>query len=253
MRRLAMLTNQSCGLCGGSIVPWLHMPIDAKKNQRTPFSSVLKCRHCGLGTLSPLPEPHEIADLYKLDSYYTHGKSHMPERQPSLADRVLTKLAWWADGSRSFEPADVAVQLPKGAKICDLGCGDAQYLRQFDSLGFDVTGVDPDLSARKQAAAAEIRVLEGTAEALPSELVGKRFDLIIILTRSNTAASRSLRCKMRSASLVRELCATLKCQTALANTSERSRSARKCLILRDTSIFSIPRTFNVWQKRPDLG
>jgi SAM-dependent methyltransferase len=156
------------------------MPIDAKKNQRTPYSTVLKCAQCGLGALSPLPEPDAIPALYVLDSYYTHGESHMRDLPPTLGDRVLTKLAWTFDRQHLFDPARIAALLPPGGSICDLGCGDAQYLRRFKALGFSVTGVDPDPAARAQAAEAGVTVEVGTAESIPEAVAGRAFDLIIM-------------------------------------------------------------------------
>ena len=49
-------------------VPWLHIPIDSKKNEPTPFSSVLKCSSCGLGRLSPLPDASDIPGFYALNA-----------------------------------------------------------------------------------------------------------------------------------------------------------------------------------------
>src|SRR4249919_1805573 len=152
-----MLTPPSCKSCGGPLAAWLEMPIDAKKNQPTPFSTVLKCRDCGLGMLAPLPDADVIPKLYELDAYYTHGETHMPERPSTLADRVLTKLAWWFDRSREFDVQEIARTLPPGGRICDLGCGDALYLQQFKALGFEVVGVDPDVAARERAAEAGVR------------------------------------------------------------------------------------------------
>jgi SAM-dependent methyltransferase len=156
------------------------MPIDAKKNEPTPYNAVLKCADCALGVLDPLPEPDAIAPLYELDQYYTHGDSHIAHRPSGLADRVLTKLAWIADGQRPFEPAEIAGLLPPGGRICDLGCGNAAYLQQFKQLGFDVIGVDPDPAARAQAAQAGIRVEPGTGEDVPGSVPTGAFDLVIM-------------------------------------------------------------------------
>jgi SAM-dependent methyltransferase len=154
------------------------MPLDAKKNEPTPYSSVVRCERCGLGSLSPLPEADEIPAFYALDRYYTHGESHISAVPPSLLDKALTKLAWWADHSEPFDPARIAVSLSPGARICDLGCGHAQYLQTFKALGFEVVGVDPDPSARAQAAQAGVMVLEGTAEDVPD--MGRQFDLVLM-------------------------------------------------------------------------
>jgi len=154
------------------------MPIDAKKNEPTRHSTVLKCERCGLGSLSPLPEADRIPDFYVLDRYYTHGEGHMEAVAPTLADKLLIKAAWLTDRSEPFEPRKIAQSLRPDARICDLGCGDAAYLQQFKTLGFEVLGVDPDPSARERAAQAGVTVLEGTAEELP-EIPGK-FDLVLM-------------------------------------------------------------------------
>jgi SAM-dependent methyltransferase len=156
------------------------MPIDAKKNELTPFSSVVKCQSCGLGVLSPMPDADEVPSLYALESYYTHGESHIQNRAPAGLDKILTKFAWLADNSRPFDVGEMAGVLPPGSSICDVGCGDALYLKEFKSLGFQVIGVDPDRSARARADESGIQVLEGTAEQLPECLANQSFDLVIM-------------------------------------------------------------------------
>lgn len=159
------------------MMPWLSMPIDAKKNEPTPYSSVAKCTECGSAHLAPMPGAEEIAEFYNLASYYTHGESHIANVVPTSADKVLTRIAWAFDHGEEFDVLRIAKSLPPSARICDLGCGHALYLRQFMELGFEVVGVEPDPSARAQAAAAGVQVLEGTAEDLP-DLSGN-FDLVL--------------------------------------------------------------------------
>ena len=172
-----MFSRVACMSCGGEMEPWLKMAIDAKKDEPTPFSSVKRCSACGLGSLSPLPDEEDIPGFYELDRYYTHGESHIQAVPPNILDRLLTKLAWAADRSRYFEVCEVAQSLPPDAKICDLGCGDAQYLQTFKALGFDVLGVEPDPSSRERANAAGVTVLNGTAESPP---LNEQFDLVIM-------------------------------------------------------------------------
>jgi SAM-dependent methyltransferase len=172
--------RDTCNGCGGLLGAWLTMPIDAKKNELTPYASVLRCADCGLGVLDPLPEPDVIPAFYELDLYYTHGEGHIAQRPASVADRLLTKLAWLADRARPFEPVEIAALLPANGKICDLGCGHAGYLREFKRLGFDVIGVDPDPAARAEAAKADILVEPGTAEVVPDSVSSGTFDLVIM-------------------------------------------------------------------------
>lgn len=175
-----MPESQTCNACGGPLKPWLDMPIDAKKNEPTAYSAVAKCVDCDLGVLDPLPEAEAIPAFYTLDSYYTHGESHITPRPAGVADKILTRLAWATDKQRPFEPAEIARLLPKGGRVCDLGCGHAVYLQQFKALGFEVIGVDPDPAARAQAAEAGVTVLAGTGEDVPDTLADGAFDLVIM-------------------------------------------------------------------------
>lgn len=172
-----MGASVECNACGSRMRPWLTMPLDPKKNEPTPFSSVVRCEDCGIGVLNPLPSETDIPRFYDLEAYYTHGESHMKDVPPSFADKLLTKLAWWADHSTPFDVSRVARNLPPDARICDLGCGHALYLREFKARGFDVVGIEPDAHAREQAKDAGVLVLEGTAEDIPLGL-GK-FDLVL--------------------------------------------------------------------------
>lgn len=154
------------------------MPIDAKKNVLTPHASVLRCEQCELGVLSPLPKAEDISSFYDLDIYYTHGQSHIQEKRTGPVERLLTKLAWVTDKSQPFEIGSIAKSLPLDARVCDLGCGHAIYLRALKDLGFVVVGVEPDEAARDNAIKAGVDVVAGTAEDIPDGL-GK-FDLVLM-------------------------------------------------------------------------
>lgn len=71
---------------------------------------------------------------------------------------------------------------PRGLRVLDVGCGGGLLSEAFAAMGCEVTGVDrsvPTLAAARAHAAAsglDIRYLEGSAEALPSE--AGRFDLV---------------------------------------------------------------------------
>jgi SAM-dependent methyltransferase len=172
-----LTTAAACLNCHGPMTTWLDMPIDAKKDATTPFSSVRRCTQCGLGSLSPLPAADDVPGFYELDAYYTHGASHIAAHPSTIADKILTKLAWWADRSRPFDVAAIAATLPKGAGICDLGCGDAQYLRDFKARGFEVIGVEPDAISRDRANAAGVPVITGSAE---DPGISGAYDLVIM-------------------------------------------------------------------------
>jgi SAM-dependent methyltransferase len=170
----------NCPICDQATHAWIDMPIDAKKDAPTPFADVLRCEGCGLGMATRMPKAEEVADLYDLTSYYTHGSSHMPTVRPRLLDRVLTRLAWQVDHARPFDVDAMARRLSPGARVLDIGSGDGELLELFRDRGFDVLGVDPDARSREYCATKGLTVLPGTAEHPPEALEGQAFDLIIM-------------------------------------------------------------------------
>lgn len=168
-----------CPACDCTMRPWLNMPIDAKKDAETPYAKTVRCDGCGLGAIDPLPAEADVAALYDLATYYTHGESHIREVPPRTLDKVLVRLAWQVDRATPFDVDEIAARLPAGGSVLDMGCGDAELLKAFADLGFDVVGVDPDGRSRALAAARGITVLNGTAERPPTALKGG-YDLIVM-------------------------------------------------------------------------
>jgi ubiquinone/menaquinone biosynthesis C-methylase UbiE len=79
-----------------------------------------------------------------------------------------------------FEEIDtILAQLPKGAKVLDLGCGTGHFSSYIKSLGYDVTGLDPSTKMLNYAREnfPDIIFVEGYSNDLPFE--ENTFDLII--------------------------------------------------------------------------
>lgn len=171
--------QELCLSCGGPTHAWIDMPVDAMRRMPTDFGRTVRCESCGLGSISPKPARHHIATFYDIPAYYTHG-AEQPAMKPGLFDRAVMKLAWWRDNGEQLDPASLALELPAGAKICDLGCGQAEHLLTFKKLGFEVVGVDPDPAARRAAGRLGIDVLDGTADEPPPALKAAEFDLVLM-------------------------------------------------------------------------
>lgn len=169
-----------CLACGDRMCAWISMPLDAKKDEATAFGDIVRCARCGLGRTAQMPAGADVARFYDLESYYTHGESHMRPIQPKLIDRILVRLAWQADRATPFDVDELASALPPHATVLDLGCGDGEKLQAFQERGFAVLGVDPDPRSRALVASKGLAVLPGTAEEPPAELAGRRFDLVIM-------------------------------------------------------------------------
>lgn len=170
----------NCPACDGSMRAWIDMPIDAKKDRRTPFGNVLRCDGCGLAGAARMPRAEDVPELYDLAEYYTHGESHIRHVDGRLFDRILTRLAWQADRASPFDIAAMTARLPLRATIIDLGCGDGEKLEAFRDRGFEVLGVDPDPRSRDFVRSKGLTAVAGTAEDPPPELAGRTFDLVIM-------------------------------------------------------------------------
>lgn len=163
-----------------SAKPWLTVSVDVKRDVETEFGKLQWCPDCEAGFVSPLPDASEIPVHYDLPNYYTHGQTHFPEVTPNLPDRLLTKLAWTFDEKQPRLPEFVGGHLPKLGSVLDVGCGHGANLGLFRKAGADVCGVEPDEVARELAQSKGIEVFAGTAEALPNEVMARKFDLVIM-------------------------------------------------------------------------
>ena len=71
---------------------------------------------------------------------------------------------------------------PQRSAILDLGCGNGAVARALIALGYDVYGVDASesgIAIANAAAPGRFFVLDVASGALPAELAGKRFDVVI--------------------------------------------------------------------------
>ncbi len=159
-------------------VPWLTIPFDVKSNRDTAFGHLLRCPDCGHGMSDTIPTESEIQAHYDLDSYYTHGESHMQAVPSTFLDRVVIKIAWTFEGPSGSLSDFIATHAPVGASILDVGAGSGRLLRELQDRGYRVEGIDPDGAAIEYAAKNGITLYKGTAEAPPAEVATARYDVV---------------------------------------------------------------------------
>ncbi len=167
-----------CQICEGEMVPWLRQPLDPKKNEPSGLETFSYCKACDLGSASPLPPPSAISNFYDLDCYYTQGESHIKSVQRLFRDKILTKLAYWADKGRPVSAVDFMDRLPHSAAALDIGSGGGSLLEDYARLGWTAVGIEPDGSAMSRKPDRVISVFQGTAEAIPEDVKGRLFDLV---------------------------------------------------------------------------
>ena len=190
-----------CVLCGEEMVPWMAVPGDWRRPEARGPYRLCSCPVCRFGQVQPRPDSREVADFYRVDSYYTHGEgagAPAPAR-PGLIDRLRIKAAWLVDYGCKIGDDWLRARLDPGAKVCDLGCGDGKLLSRMARLGYEAIGVEPDPDARAEAERKGLRVLPGTAEDLPAEVRGRKYDCVMMIhvlehsLRPRLAASNAAR------------------------------------------------------------
>lgn len=175
------LTDVACPLCARQTRPWLTVPRNASRHGSGEPYQLYWCDGCAYGQLWPRPSPEEVSAAYDDPSYYTH-RAPAAKSDHSFLDRVRIRLAWSRDyGSQALRDCDAVRRLPAGSLILDVGCGNCTFMDQMHDRGMRVVGVEPDRAARQRAEARGHRIVEGTAEHLPSEIThAEGYDLVVL-------------------------------------------------------------------------
>jgi 2-polyprenyl-3-methyl-5-hydroxy-6-metoxy-1,4-benzoquinol methylase len=161
-----------CLLCGLEIRP-LFSARDYIGDDSTVFH-LNWCARCEFGRLDGNFKPEQVTSFYP-KNYYTHGVLDKTPDPSTPMEKLRVYIAWRRDHGHKLGPEE----LPKYRSVCDVGCGDGYNLRQFSRFGYETVGVEPDAIARSRANESGA-ILNGTAEALPDELSGKTFDVVLM-------------------------------------------------------------------------
>ena len=132
------------------------------------------------GRLWPEPNPEELTSFYNIDSYseYLSGTREHSTQSNTFFSKVITKIAWLNDHS-TVDPIPAMLGLSyRNATVCDVGCGSGSLLSQLRNIGAIVTGIDPSEVSAAAVRKSGIEFFLGTAETLPPELSGRRFDIV---------------------------------------------------------------------------
>lgn len=141
-----------------------------------PFGIYLEPDH---GQLHPPPTDAELQDFY--DIYYAPRDEQRV--RADLLDRAVSFVASRLDRTSNLEPEQVHDLLGgRPARVLEVGCGRGELLAGIAALGHRVQGVEPNATARSQAAARGLAVTGGFAEDLPTlpGVAGERFDIVLM-------------------------------------------------------------------------
>lgn len=137
-----MVHYKECPVCGSTSVQHFLRVTDYSCSKKE--FAVWQCAHCTLCFTQDVPEQHEIAPYYQFENYVSHTdtKKGLVNRLYHLVrnftlkgkQRIITKATGLTNGS-----------------ILDIGCGTGAFLNRMKTAGWQVTGLEPDKTARDVA------------------------------------------------------------------------------------------------------
>jgi 2-polyprenyl-3-methyl-5-hydroxy-6-metoxy-1,4-benzoquinol methylase len=190
---------KACPACGNGARELMHGGLRDRVFFCAPGEwDLYRCAGCQTGYLDPRPTAATIALAYS--RYFTHG---------SAGDVGAVPRSWWRRrriaqrnaylnahygyqlspaGGRSprwllakrrqrFDKFVCFLRYPgKGARVLDIGCGNGRVMMQLRSVGWEVSGVEPDPKSAAQAREAGLDVRAGLLE--PGAWPENHFDAI---------------------------------------------------------------------------
>lgn len=173
-----------CPLSGDPMKPFLHVSKDWRRPNVVEDYQIYWADSVDYGAIYPRPTQEEVSEFYDVEDYYTHleANSANAEADDGFFWKVLRHLAWRFDWGA--EPSldwwrDTLGQT--SLDCCEIGSGNGANLLLLRDLGHNVVGLEPDSAARCIARANGLSVFEGTAEKLPNEISGQKYDIVILM------------------------------------------------------------------------
>jgi len=143
--QLQYVDIKQCPLCGSAEKQLLFKAKDILMGQPGEFA-VEQCVKCNFRFTNPRPSFENIFDYYTKDYHcYRDDRTStnkiiepLPTQKMTVTDSIKYHFHGGFWGSRGW----VLPNLPKGAKILEIGCGGGGFIRECISHGWDTIGTD---------------------------------------------------------------------------------------------------------------
>jgi len=152
------LTHVSCCVCGRDAAKPIGVGEDYEYRTSADVFVAMQCETCGLVYLNPRPDVSEFETIYP-ENYHAFDFS---EADFGIVYKIRSRL----EANRVLSWCR---NLPDGAKILDVGCGDGFHLnllRKYGNKTWELEGIDVDERAIEMAEKTGLKVHRGTVESL---------------------------------------------------------------------------------------
>lgn len=146
--------------------------------------SLFQCEECSHNYLFPLPKVDELTRFYNKE-YSPYQEVTLNQVSGSCRTKFLIKLygTYWF-GQKIFKTLFgwIFPEYPsyrKNGRFVDIGCGSGRNLMVMKILGWNVTGVDMELSFADYLRKNDIRVITGDIMDSVSKLPSGSFDVVL--------------------------------------------------------------------------
>ena len=195
-----VLPARSCALCGAD-GGMLYGPLRDTMFDAPGTWSLLRCGECGFTWLNPRPLASDIGLLYR--QYHTHAPQPSwnqnrgrwrdwakdivlanafgyEDRVRSTGGRILGRALSWLQPLRELVGATIMwLDASSRGRLLDVGCGSGSFLKKMQDLGWEASGIEPDLAAARVAREHYgLDVVCGTLEE--TSLPARQYDVVTL-------------------------------------------------------------------------
>lgn len=105
--------------------------------------TIVNCKNCGFRFTNPRPDDNKLSDYYKSVDYISHSNA-----KKGLTNRIYHIIRRF---NHKKKYSLIKKHINNGNSILDIGCATGEFLNYFKLKGWNVTGVEPGIEARKFA------------------------------------------------------------------------------------------------------
>ncbi|MBK7735567.1 MAG: class I SAM-dependent methyltransferase [Chitinophagaceae bacterium] len=137
-----MVHYSSCPVCGSNEIEIFLQAKDYTVSGK--FFPVIQCKKCTAAFTNNIPAPNEIGAYYKSENYISHSDT---------AQGLVNKLYHKVRNITLVSKKNMVTRFTQKTTgtILDIGCGTAAFLHTMKSAGWQITGLEPDNTAREKA------------------------------------------------------------------------------------------------------